>query len=211
MPVRAAPPRARAHDLLSCAAAAVIAATLAGCKGKGASGESPQDAAPVDAALGEAGREARASSTVPKVPQPADDQLPTSTEGMDLRARHLLEAIAADNAVLANDIIFPRDAWIATRDASDPGKDWDRRVASPFRKAIHVLSRHNGALAHAQSVTLELGTAISQDSPRPHGWKKSLWAVHGSRITFVVDGQTRSLPVRELTAWRGEWYVTLLR
>jgi hypothetical protein len=207
--VRSAPPRAR--DLLPFAAAALVAATVGGCKGKHAPGETAQDAAPVDAASVEAGREAHASGTVPKAPQPADDQLPTSTEGMDLRARHLLEAIAADNAVLANDMVFPRDAWIATRDASDPGKDWDHRVATPFRKAIHVLSRHNNALARAQSVTLELGTAVSQDSPRPHGWRKSLWAVHGSRITFVVDGQARSLPVRELTAWRGQWYVTLLR
>jgi hypothetical protein len=194
-----------------CAAAALIAVTVSGCKGKHASVDTAQDAAFFDAGTVEGGRESRASGAVPKAPPPADDQLPTSTEGMDLRARHLLEAIAADNSVLANDIIFPRDAWIATRDSSDPGKDWDHRIATPFRKAIHVLSRHNAALARAQSVTLELGTAISQDSPRPHAWKKSLWTVHGSRITFVVDGQARSLPVRELTAWRGEWYVTLLR
>jgi hypothetical protein len=212
MPRAGAPPRARARELLPCcAAAAVIAATVGGCKGKHASGEAAQDAASVDAGAVEGGREARASGAVPKPPQPADDQLPTSTEGMDLRARHLLEAIASDNAVLANDIVFPRDAWIATRDASDPGKDWDHRVATPFRKAIHVLSRHNEALARAQSVTLELGTAVSQDAPRPHAWKKALWTVHGSRITFVVDGQARSLPVRELTGWRGEWYVTRLR
>jgi hypothetical protein len=204
-------PRGRARDLLPCAAAAVIAATVGGCKGKHAPGDIAQDSAFADAALVDAGRETHASGAAPKAPQPADDQLPMSTEGMDLRARHLLEAIAADNAVLANDIIFPRDAWIATRDSSDPGKDWDHRISTPFRKAIHVLSRHNQALARAQSVTLELGTAISQDSPRPHGWKKSLWTVHGSRITFVVDGQARSLPVRELTGWRGQWYVTLLR
>jgi hypothetical protein len=35
--------------------------------------------------------------------------------------------------------------------------------------------------------------------------------VYGSRITFVIDGRTRTLPLRELTAWRGEWYVTRLR
>jgi hypothetical protein len=203
MPCAGAPPRARARDLVPWAAAATIAVTLGACKGKHAASETAQDGAPLDAAGVEAGREAAA--------QPADDQLPTSVEGMDLRARHMLEAIAGDNAVLANDIIFPRDAWMATRDASDPGKDWDRRVATPFRKAVHVLSRHNAGLARAQSVTLELGTAISQDSPRPHGWKKALWTVHGSRITFVVDGQARTLPVRELTAWRGQWYVTLLR
>jgi hypothetical protein len=199
------------RDALLLAAAAIMASPLASCRGKHATADGAQDAAPLDAAGAEAGREARSAGATPAMPPPADDQLPTSTDGMDLRARHLLEAIAGDNAVLANDIVFPRDAWIATRDTSDPGKDWDRRVATPFRKAVHVLSRHNANLARAQSVSLELGSAISQDAPRPHGWKKALWTVHGSRITFVVDGQAHTLPVRELTAWRGQWYVTLLR
>jgi hypothetical protein len=35
--------------------------------------------------------------------------------------------------------------------------------------------------------------------------------VHESRLTFVVDGHTRSLSIREMTAWRGAWYVTRLR
>jgi hypothetical protein len=210
--VTASPSRARAsRDALLLAATTTLASTLVACKGRHAASDAAQEAAPLDAAVAEAGREARSSGATPAVPPPADDQLPTSTAGMELRARHLLEAIAGDDAALANDIVFPRDAWVATRDIGDPGKDWDRRVATPFRKAVHVLSRHNADVARAQSVSLELGSAVSQDAPRPHGWKKALWTVHGSRITFVVDGQARTLPVRELTAWRGEWYVSLLR
>lgn len=201
----------RPRDLLLCAAAAAMVGSLGACKAKRTAATLSPDAAPVDASGGEGGREAKAPGAPPFAPEPVDDQLPASTEGMDLRARHLLEAVAGDNAALANDILFPRDGWTATRDTADPGKEWDRRVATPFRKAVHVLARHNEELVRAQSVTLELGSAIAKETPRPRAWKKPLWTVHGSRVKFVLDGRARTLPVRELTAWRGEWYVTLLR
>ncbi len=200
-----------ARDLLRVAAAAAIAGSLGACnQGRSAVAPAP-DAGPADASGTEGGKEAKATTAAPAVQPPLDDQLPASTEGMDVRASHLLEAIAGDNAALANDILFPRDGWTATRDAADPGKEWDRRIATPFRKAVHGLARHHADLVRAQSVSLELGSAIAKETPRAHAWKKPLWTVHGSRVTFVVDGHTRSLPVRELTAWRGEWYVTRLR
>jgi hypothetical protein len=149
---------------------------------------------------------------VPLETGPADDDVPTSsTEDLTPRARHLLEAIAKDEMDLATDILFPRDGWLATRDAVDPGKDWDRRVASPFRRAIHALARHHHDLDRAQFVSLELGHSLSQATPQRHGWKKAVWILHGCRISFVVDGRTRTLPIREMTAWRGAWYVTRLR
>jgi hypothetical protein len=29
-------------------------------------------------------------------------------------------------------------------------------------------------------------------------------------LTFVVDGRTHAMSIREMTAWRGAWYVTRL-
>ena len=97
------------------------------------------------------------------------------------------------------------------RDATDPGKDWDKHVAAIFRRSVHSLSRRRDELGRAQFVSLELGPTIEQVTPGPHSWKKALWAVHGSRVTFVVDGRTRTLSVHEMVAWRGAWYVTRLR
>ncbi len=143
---------------------------------------------------------------------PADDVLPApSSEELTLRAHHLLEAIAKDNSDLATDILFPRDGWLATRDAPDPGKDWEKRAASPFRRAVHALSRRRQDLDRAEQVTLEIGHAVVQATPRKHAWKKPLWQVRGSRLTYVLDGHTRSLTIHEMTAWRGAWYVTRLR
>jgi hypothetical protein len=142
---------------------------------------------------------------------PPDDSIPsTSSDELTGRARHLLEAVGKDDPDLASDILFPRDGWMATRDADDPGKEWEKRVASPFRKAIHADARHH-EIDRAQLVSLELGHAMVQSTPKRHGWKKPLWIVHGSRLTYVVDGHTRTLNIREMTAWRGAWYVTRLR
>jgi hypothetical protein len=142
---------------------------------------------------------------------PDDTILPASSEELTGRARHLLEAIARDDATLASDILFPRDGWLATRDAPDPGKDWEVHVATPFRRAVHVLSRRNRDLTQIQAVSLELGGEIVEATPRRHGFKKPLWTVTGSRLTFVAGGHTRTVSIREMVAWRGAWYVARLR
>jgi hypothetical protein len=188
-------------------AAVAIACALGGCKGSHASADAV-DAAPVDGAA--SARDAATAYSLDAAP--SDETIPpTSSDELTARARHLLEAIAKDDVDLASDILFPRDAWLATRDAADPGKDWDRQVAAPFRRAVHAHARHREELERAQFVSIELGHAIVQSTLRRHGWKKPLWTVHGSRLTFVVDGHTRTLNIREITAWRGAWYVTRLR
>jgi hypothetical protein len=185
------------------------ACALAGCRTPRANGAFSSEGGS-DAALGHA-RDLGEGGAAAAIDSPPDDTLPVPGDDIVIRARHLLEAIANDNSLLASDILFPRDGWRITRDAMDPGKDWERRIATPFRSAIHALARRKEDLARAQFVSLELGAAIAQATPARRGWKKPLWTVRGSRLTFVVDGRTRTLPVRELTAWRGAWYVTRLR
>jgi hypothetical protein len=143
---------------------------------------------------------------------PADDAVPSgSSDELAARARHLLEAIGRDDSTLAADILFPREAWALAHDASDPGKDWEMRVATPFRKSVHGLWRRHKDVDSAQSVSLEIGRTMVQATIRRHGWKEPLWIVHGSHLSFVIDGRTHTLPVREMAAWRGAWYVTRLR
>ena len=142
---------------------------------------------------------------------PADDAIPpTASEELTVRAKHLLEAIAQNNGDLASDILFPRDGWVATRDATDPGKEWEKRVDHPFQRSLRALSRHHQDLGRAQFAALELGHSMTQATAKRHGWQKPLWIVTGSHLTFVVDGRTRTLPVHEMVAWRGAWYVTRL-
>ena len=195
--------RARTRRLTARAVAA-IAIGLAGCHGRllGLGAE---------AGASDAGRDASAATLAFDADPPPDDALPSaSTEELSTRARHLLEAIAKDDSGLASDILFPRDAWIATRDSVDPGKEWARRLAAPFRRAVHALSKRHAGV-DAQFVSLQLGRPMKQEVPHKRAWKKPVWTVRESRITYVVDGRTRVLSIREMTAWRGAWYVTRLR
>ena len=199
---------------LGVAATAALAALLgSGCKHAERTavtadldGGAAPDARRTSDDAGEAG-----SAPSPDAAPPDDAIPPTTSDDLTVRSRHLLEAIAKDNADLATDILFPRDAWLATRDAADPGKDWDKRVSGPFHRSVHRLSHGREDLDRAQQVTLEIGHTVVQVTTRRHSWKKPLWAVHGSRVTYVVDGHTRTLAIREMTGWRGAWYVTRLR
>jgi hypothetical protein len=173
--------------------------------------ERSSDSGPEGAASEPGDLDGGAGSLGDAFPPPEDTALPEPSDELKVRARHLLEAILSDDATLAGDILFPRDAWLATRDASDPGKDWEARVVAPFRKALRVLSRRQRDLNHIQAVSVELGGEFEQVTPRRHGWTKALWTVSGSRLTFVADGHTRTVSIREMVAWRGAWYVTRLR
>jgi hypothetical protein len=181
-----------------------LALALVGCKGSRAAPDAGADAVAVSDAAVEAAAEASALGAVPP-----DDAIPaTSSDELTARAKHLLEAIAKDDPDLAVDIEFPREGWIATRDASDPGKEWDDHVDERFRQSVHKLAKHSD---RAQFVSLELGHAVVQVTPKHHAWKKPLWTVHGTRLTYVVDGHTRTIVIHEMIAWRGAWYVTHLR
>jgi hypothetical protein len=182
----------------------LLPAALGGCKDS--HGEAASDAAPADA-----GGDGRALAVALDAAPPDDSIPPTSGDDLTARARHLLEAVGKDDPDLATDILFPRDGWLATRDAADPGKEWEKHVAAPFRRSVHASARHHAEIDRAQFVSLELGHVVVQSTPRRHGWKRPLWTVKGSRLTFLVDGHTRTLSVREMTAWRGAWYVTRLR
>jgi hypothetical protein len=191
-------------------AAAVALAVALGACGKS---RTMQGGADASAALSDTGADANEAGHASLVEAgPADDALPPAqTDELAARARHLLEAIAKDDSTLSADIVFPRDGWLATRDSPDGGKEWEKRVSAPFRRALHVLSRRRKNLDQARFVSLELGSTVAQETVRRHGWTKPLWTVRGSRLTFVIDGRTATLPVREMTAWRGAWYVTRLR
>jgi hypothetical protein len=143
---------------------------------------------------------------------PPDDAIPpTSSDELTVRAKHLLEAIAKDDPTLAADIVFPREGFLAMRDVSDPGKEWEKRVGTPFEKSLHRAAKRTKGGDRVHFVSLELGHAVVQTTPKRHGWKKPLWNVKHSRLTYIVDGKSRTITIGEMTAWRGAWYVTRLR
>ena len=125
--------------------------------------------------------------------------------------RHLLEAVAQNNPDLAGDMVFPRDAYINARDTADPQKAWEKRVSGTFRRAVERTHKRNKGVENARFVGFELGHTIVQLTPKRHDFKRPLWRVRHSKLTFTVEGKPRHLDIAEMTAWRGAWYVTRLR
>lgn len=165
-------------------------AMLARARDAGPDGGAPNDGGPSEADL--------------MMPAPTSEELP-------LRMRHLLEAVAQNNPELASDALFPRDAYIATRDAADPQKAWEKRLSGAFHRAVERTHKRMKGVETAKFVAFELGHSLTQLMPKKHDFKRPLWRVKHSKLTFTIDGKERHLDVAEMTAWRGAWYVTRLR
>ena len=193
--------------------AALLGVAAAGCSHGGSSnadgGRDARASAAMLADAGDGGLDAGDGGDA----APSDDtNLPAATsDELTARAKHLLEAVAHDNADLGVDMIFPRAAYAAVRDTADPGKSWDVRVVNAFRRSVHNLHRRSKGIEHAQFVSFELGHAVMQITPKKHEWKRPLWHVSRSKLTYTVDGRTQRIEIGEMTSWRGSWYVTKLR
>ncbi len=143
---------------------------------------------------------------------PPDDALPEpSSAELTTRAKHLLEALRDGNPDLCRDIVFPRNAYMATRDADDPGKQWDDRFKPKFDKDIKRVTRRTRGIDRAAFVSFDIGHQIVKAEPKHKEWKVGLWQVRDNTLTFSIDGKEHKLEIREMTAWRGSWYVTRLR
>ena len=136
---------------------------------------------------------------------------PVTNEELLGRMRHLLEAVAQNNADLAGDVLFPRDGYLASRDSVDPQKAWEKRVSGLFRRSLERTHTRTKGIDSAKFVGFELGHAVTQLTPKKHDFKRPLWRVKHSKLTFTIEGKVRHLDIAELTAWRGAWYVTRLR
>lgn len=141
-----------------------------------------------------------------------DDAFPSAADGeLELRMKHLLEAIAAGDPALAPDLLYPRDAWVRSRDATDPGKAWDNKVKPVFLRDIAKLHKRQKGIERAKFVSFELGHALAHAGVKSRDLKKPVWRVRGSKLTYTIDDKQKHMVVAEMTSFRGAWYVTKLR
>lgn len=188
----------------------VGALTLAalGCSKDAARGADAGDAAPLtDAADGGDGgtrSDAGAGADDTSLPSGGEEELAG-------RMKHLVEALAQNNPDLAGDVLFPRDAFVAVKDVADPQKAWEKKVSNAFRRSIERLNKRTKGVDHAKFVSFELGKNVTQLTPKKKDFKKPLWRVKHSKLSFSIDGKIHHLVIAEMTAWRGAWYITRVR
>lgn len=192
--------------------AVLLFVVAAGCSEKKSTAMTPDAAAMIQSPLdasdggGALAEEDDAGSGYEDTAMPA-----SSGEDLQNRMRHLLEAISQNNPDLASDALFPRDAYVVVRDSADPQKAWDKKVSAGFRRSVERMHKRIKGAERARFVSFELGHSVVQITPKKRDFKKPLWRVKHSKLTFTIDGKTRHLDIAEMTAWRGAWYVTRLR
>ena len=189
---------------------ALLALSAAGC------GDKTAAAGQVDPTLHSAkldgGAEGGLHAAADAGPTIEDVAMPkASGEELDMRMKHLVEAVAQGNADLAGDVIFPRDAFLQTKDSQDAAKAWEKKVQGSFKRGVEGLHKKMKGAEGAKFVSFELGHSVVQITPKKKDWKRPLWRVKHSKLTFTIDGKQRHLDIAEMTAWRGAWYVTKLR
>lgn len=191
---------------------AVLALAAAGCGDKTAAA-SQVDPSLTSAKLdGGGGDGGHVKAEIDAGPSLDDVAMPkASGEELDLRMRHLVEAIAQANPDLAGDVPFPRDAYLQTKDGPDPQKAWQKKVQGSFKRGVESLHKKMKGAEGAKLVSFELGHSVVQITPKKKDWKRPLWRVKHSKLTFTIEGKQRHLDIAEMTAWRGAWYVTKLR
>ncbi len=145
-------------------------------------------------------------------PQSSFEDLPDAGPGdLDTRAKHLLEAIAQNDVSLAADIILPREAYLAARDAQDPAARYESKFKTSLATHVARIHRHEKGIDNAVFVSFDLGKSTSRVVPRKHEWNQPLWEATRSTLTYTIDGRVHRIEIAEMIAWRGNWYVAKLR
>ena len=174
------------------------------------------DAAPATSAsaiaLGDAAAARVSDAQSEAAPAPVIvDELPDGGTGeLATRARHLLEALSQDDVSLAGDIVLPREAYLTSRDAQDPGAAYDSRFKPGFETQIRHVRRHEKGIERAIFVSFDLGPNPSRVVPRKKEWKDPLWRTRGT-LTFTIDKDVHRMEIAEMIAWKGAWYVAKIR
>lgn len=194
--------------VLTARALLLFALAAAGCAPSGRAKPAPADAGTDAKPIVEA-----TTAVQPALPDASTDDMlpPSSSEELTLRARHLLDAVRHDDPSLANDIVFPRDAYLQVKDAADPGKQWDTKVITLFQRQVHGLHKRTRGIERAQFVTFEIGEPVVQAVPKKHDLKRTLWRVRHCRLTYTIDGKAMHIDFSEMLSWRGSWYLVRLR
>ncbi len=194
-------------------AAALLFSALAGCGGcnEATGAQARPDAAAKDAAPKSDAAPVPTIDAAAAAASSFEDFPDGGARDLDTRAKHLLEALAQNDASLAADIVLPREAFISARDAQDPASLYESKFKTSLASHIARIHRHEKGIENAVFVSFDLGQSTSRVVPHKHEWKEPLWRATRSTLTFTIDGRVHRIEIAEMIAWRGNWYVAKLK
>ena len=166
------------------------------------------------AAPGQAVADSPLPDALPEAPPdegalPQTDAAPTATPALEARARLLTAAIARDEPALALPFFFPKAAYEQVKDVSRPAVDWKVRLLAAYNRDVRDANRKLGRrAAEARFVALEIPAGRARwVAPGEEANKIGYHRVFGSRLVLDVGGRRRTLEIKSLISWRGEWFV----
>jgi hypothetical protein len=125
----------------------------------------------------------------------------------------LVRAIATNDPEVARVFFFPREAYEQVKAIEHPGRDWEHRLWSLFKRDVGRYHRELGdGAAEAKLVRFEAQAPRKQwMKPGSEGNLLGYWRMTRNQLVLSgADGKERKLEVTSLISWRGEWYVVHL-
>lgn len=170
-------------------------------------------AAAVMAADGERDAGTSDAAATPMLGQTRDR--PTESKAFEVRMQMLWQAMLSGDAESALDAFFPVDAYTQVKDVSDPERDWKRRLVAAYKRDIADIHVRFARLAdggtRAHLVRIEVPSERARwVEPGEEYNKLGYYRVFGTKIHYEVDHKPRTIEVKSLISWRGEWYVVHL-
>ncbi len=129
------------------------------------------------------------------------------------RAKVLFDAIVADRPDDALPAFFPKSAYLQVKQLADPASDYDNRLIAQFRAditALHAAVVPAGQAAAPTFVRLDVVKTPVWVKPGVESNKGSYWRVYDSLLRYTVNGVAKSVPIKSMISWRGQWYVVHL-
>ena len=156
----------------------------------------------------------RTTTTVDPGSLPQTNVEPVATDPAEqARAKALFDAIVADDPTVALPAFFPRGAYLQVKSLANPGNDYDTRLIPQFTGDIHTL--HARVVATGTTATPVFSRLDVVNTPvlvQPGVEHNSgiYWRVYDSVLRYTVNGVPKTLPVKSMISWRGQWYVVHL-
>lgn len=206
------------------AASAVLMLIAAGCGSSSSSSKSasaassgtPSARSTPGSAPSQPAQPSSPSPTPPPTPSvdpgtlPQTKVLPTDTDPQFTAGINALwQGIVDDDPKEAMPFFFPKSAYLQVKALSDAGSDYENRLIGFYKLDIHAAHQLLGSGAKdAKLVGVSVPTKAAEwILPGVEENKLSYYRVYGSRLTYTVNGQTKSFGLFSLISWRGEWYV----
>ena len=137
-----------------------------------------------------------------KDPQPP---VGTATE----RARLLVRAIRENKSDVATPFFYPRAEFPKVKAIKDPD-GYFRQLMKVYLGDVAIMRKGLSRPDTIEFVEFKLSGARRWVEKFKEANKRPYWAAYKSMIVVRDNGKRKTLPVRVMISWEGQWYVTHL-